>query len=230
MKMALTPKTNVSFETEEFDAAPTAERSTSTEVAVASPASQSVRAQFAAVTDTIGSLKDAMPVTYDMLVPLIVANGNVCRRSDKKSMGDEIVFELLSWQDSFVVSHKEEKGPKDLIKYSDDGVVCSDGTLVQEHLQELRNLGYAKAAVVQRLVVVGSVISASKSKELDDELVQFDLSPQSRTSFKNYAISAMNKQRLGRMTAEQVTKIKGTVVIATSGNNSFSKLEFTAAA
>jgi hypothetical protein len=207
-------------------AAPATTPAPTTAVAVARPAAVTA---FNAVVDTVSSLKDAMPVTYDMLISLIATNGNICKRDGKKPVGDEVVFELISWQDSYVVSPGDDKAPKDMIRYSDDGVVCSDGSLVQEHLSELRSLGYTKAAVKQRAVVVGSVINASKTKELDDELVQFDLSPQSRTSFKNYAASVMNKQRLGKITAAQATKVKASAVLATMNGNTFTKVEFSVA-
>lgn len=170
-----------------------------------------------------------MPVTFDMLVPLVATNGNICKRSDKKPVGDQVSFELMSWQDSFTVSTGDDKAPKDLTRYSDDGVVCSDGTLVSEHLAYLRSLGFAKAALKQRAVVVGSIISCSRTQELDDELVQFDLSPQSRASFLNYALGCVNKIRLGKLTPEQVTKIKATAELSTMNGNTFTKLMFSAA-
>jgi hypothetical protein len=219
-------------------AAKPAEKSASTAVAVAvattaktAVAVQSSTAKsFNQVADTIGDLKNAMPVTFDMLTPLIATNGNICKRADKRPIGAEVTFELLSWQDSFVVSTGDDKSPKDLLRYSDDGVVCSDGSLVQEHLRHLRDLGYAKAAVKQRAVVVGSLISCQKPGEIEeDELVQFDLSPQTRASFMNYAMSCINKQRLGKLTADQVTKVKATANVVTMNGNPFTKLTFSAA-
>ena len=200
-----------------------------TAVAVVKPQVPSVAAQFSSATDVISSLKNAMPVTFDMLIPLIATNGNVCKRSDKKPVGDQVVFELMSWQDSYVVSPNDDRGPKDCVRYSDDGVVCSDGTLVADHLAYLRSLGFAKASCKQRAVVVGSIISCSRTSELDDELVQFDLSPQSRASFLNYALGCVNKLRLGKLTPEQVTKIKATAEVVSMGGNPFTKLMFSAA-
>ena len=200
-----------------------------TAVAVVKPQVTSVAAQFSSATDVISSLKNAMPVTFDMLIPLIATNGNVCKRSDKKPVGDQVVFELMSWQDSYVVSPNDDRGPKDCVRYSDDGIVCSDGTLVADHLAYLRSLGFAKASCKQRAVVVGSIISCSRTPELDDELVQFDLSPQSRASFLNYALGCVNKLRLGKLTSEQVTKIKATAEVVSMGGNPFTKLMFSAA-
>lgn len=225
--MALIAKTAPSFESIDDEIASPAATS-STAVAVAAPAT-GIQASFAAATDTIGNLKNAMRVTYDMLIPLVATNGNLVKRADKKAVGDEVIFDLLSWQDSWTITPGSDQAPKDMVKYSDDGVLCSDGTPVAEHLQQLRNLGYSKAKANQRLVVVGSVVSCSKTKDLDDELVQIDLAPQSRTAFMNYAISAMNKQRLGKATPEQVTKMKATAELATMGSNTFTRVAFSAA-
>ena len=227
LKPVNTATTPATFEDQ--DDAVVAAPAATTAVAVVKPQVPSAAAQFSSATDVISSLKNAMPVTFDMLVPLVATNGNICKRSDKKPVGDQVSFELMSWQDSFTVSTGDDKAPKDLIRYSDDGVVCSDGTLVSEHLAYLRSLGFAKAALKQRAVVVGSIISCSRTQELDDELVQFDLSPQSRASFLNYALGCVNKIRLGKLTPEQVTKIKATAELSTMNGNTFTKLMFSAA-
>jgi hypothetical protein len=226
LKPVNTATTSATFEDQD-DAVVAA--ATTTAVAVAKPQAPSAAAQFSSATDVISSLKNAMPVTFDMLIPLIATNGNVCKRSDKKPVGDQVIFELMSWQDSYVVSPNDDRGPKDCVRYSDDGIVCSDGTLVADHLAYLRSLGFAKASCKQRAVVVGSIISCSRTKELDDELVQFDLSPQSRAAFLNYALGCVNKLRLGKLTSEQVTKIRATAEVVSMGGNPFTKLLFSAA-
>lgn len=228
LKPVNTATTSATFEDQD-DAGVAAPAAATTAVAVAKPQVPSVAAQFSSATDVISSLKNAMPVTFDMLIPLIATNGNVCKRSDKKPVGDQVVFELMSWQDSYVISPNDDRGPKDCVRYSDDGIVCSDGTLVADHLAYLRSLGFAKASCKQRAVVVGSIISCSRTSELDDELVQFDLSPQSRASFLNYALGCVNKLRLGKLTPEQVTKIKATAEVVSMGGNPFTKLMFSAA-
>ena len=228
LKPVNTATTPATFEDQD-DAVVAAPAAATTAVAVAKPQVPSAAAQFSSATDVISSLKNAMPVTFDMLIPLIATNGNVCKRSDKKPVGDQVVFELMSWQDSYVVSPNDDRGPKDCVRYSDDGIVCSDGTLVADHLAYLRSLGFAKASCKQRAVVVGSIISCSRTSELDDELVQFDLSPQSRASFLNYALGCVNKLRLGKLTPEQVTKIKATAEVVSMGGNPFTKLMFSAA-
>ena len=229
LKPVNTATTSATFEDQDDAVVAAPAATTTAAVAVAKPQVPSVAAQFSSATDVISSLKNAMPVTFDMLIPLIATNGNVCKRSDKKPVGDQVIFELMSWQDSYVVSPNDDRGPKDCVRYSDDGIVCSDGTLVADHLVYLRSLGFAKASCKQRAVVVGSIISCSRTSELDDELVQFDLSPQSRASFLNYALGCVNKLRLGKLTSEQVTKIRATAEVVSMGGNPFTKLMFSAA-
>jgi hypothetical protein len=201
---------------------PAVQQSTST--ALAAPAQTA--SKFANVENTVAALKNAVRVDYDTLPSIIVSNGNFFERASKKNLGDNLTFELLSWQDSYVVQPGDDKAPKETVRYSNDGVVCSDGTLVSEHLQSLREAGYERASVKERAVVVGSLISASKDQSLIDELVQFDLSPKSRAKFQNYQLKAMNAQRLGKATAEQVTKVRATTAQASSGNNIYTLAEF----
>ena len=232
--MALKPVTNTAASFEDMDDTAVVENPSAqaamdapvTAVAVAKPAAL---AAFSPAANTIGALKDAFKVSYDTLTNLIASNGNICYRENKKPVGDSVTFELMSWQDSWVVTHSDDKAPKELIRYSDDGITCSDGTSVQEHLEELRSMGYARSKVNQRAVVVGSVISATRAPELTDELVQFDLAPQSRSAFQRYMATAMNKQRLGKATPEQVTKVRATAVIAVANGKDFTKLEFAVA-
>lgn len=193
--------------------------------AVATQGSRAV-SSFSKIENPIASVKDAVKVSYDSLTSIVASNGNFLERESKKSVGDEIVFELLSWQDSYVVQTGDDKSDKNLVRYSDDGVICSDGTPVQEHLEELRSMGYEKASVKERAVVVGSVISCVKGPQLVDDLVQFDLSPKSKGKFSRYQLMAMNALRLGKATAEQVMRVRAHTELATAGNNTYTVVMF----
>jgi hypothetical protein len=231
--MALT-KATPAFETEAETEATV--ETTATPVAAPAPAAkpttavatQGTRAVagFSGITNPITALKDAVKVSYDSLTSIVASNGNFLERETKKSVGDEIVFELLSWQDSFVVQAGDDKAPKETVRYSDDGIVCSDGTLVKDHLEELRNMGYEKASIKERAVVVGSVISCTKGPQLVDDLVQFDLSPKSKGKFSRYQLLALNALRLGKATPEQVTRVRAHTELATAGNNTYTVVVF----
>jgi hypothetical protein len=170
--------------------------------------------------------KDALPVDFNTFPQITTTNGNFVERESKAVLGDTILFELLSHQDSWVVDPGDDKAPKELVRYSVDGVVCSDGTPVQEHLHFLKAGGYADASVKQRSVVVGEVISCSKTKRYDGELVQFDLSPMSRVQWQRYLANSVNTLRKGRKTVEQLKMITATTELATKGDNTYTKAMF----
>lgn len=160
--------------------------------------------------------KDALPVDYDTLDQIIASNGVFMDRETKAVLGDTVVFEYLSFQDSWVVSPEVKDAPKELLRYSKDGVVCSDGTMVQTHLDHLKNNGFPDARLKQRVVVVGAVESASKTSAFNGKLVQFDLSPKSRTMWNRfqtqiaYAMAKKTVDKIGRVKAETVVKTAGT--------------------
>lgn len=201
----------------------TAETTTSTAVAV--PANRAVSA-FANLPNAVAAAKDAVKVEFDTLPNIIANNGNFLTREDKKSLGDTVTFELLSWQDTFVVQPGDDKAPKETVKYSDDGVTCSDGTSCKEHLEDLRNMGYEKASIKERSVVVGSVKAFSKNADFNDSLVQFDLSPKSRGAFKRYQLTVLNLQRLGKAKPEETLQMKGICRVTSSGGNTYTIVDF----
>lgn len=228
-------KATPAFETETETAATASIATPTATAAVVSPAAKTTAvavaptravASFSKINNPIAGVKDAVKVSYDSLTSLVASNGNFLERENKKSVGDEIVFELLSWQDSYVVQAGDDKAPSKTVKYSDDGVVCSDGTLVKDHLEELRSMGYEKASMKERAVVVGSVISCAKGPQLVDDLVQFDLSPKSKGKFSRYQLMAMNALRLGKATEEQVMKVRAHTELATAGNNTYTVVTF----
>jgi hypothetical protein len=224
--MALS-KINPQFESQDETSSAAPEVATpTTAVATTKPQAVVAKPSFGSITNPITGLKDAVKVAYDSLTCLVASNGNFLERETKKSVGDEIVFELLSWQDSYVVQAGDDKAPKETVKYSDDGVVCSDGTLVKEHLEALREMGYEKAGVKERAVVVGSVVSCTKGPQLVDDLVQFDLSPKSKGKFSRYQLMALNALRLGKATAESVTKVRARTELATAGDKTYTVVVF----
>lgn len=173
--------------------------------------------------------KDAMKVEYNTLNQIIATNGNFVDRETKTVLGDTVVFTLLSFQDSFVVSPNDDNAPDDVVRYSDDGVVCSDGTDVQEHLAFLKGNGFPKASLKQRAVVVAAVESAAKSDKFNGQLVQFDLSPSSRTMWKRYTANVAYALSVGTLKPEQVNRVKAETTIQQNGTNTFTQVMFSSA-
>ena len=151
----------------------------------------------------IKELKDKFIVQYDSLAQLQASQGQFMDRESNLSLGSELLFELLSYQEQFVVTPNDNKATKDVVRYSADGVTCSDGTDVKQHLADLRELGWVNARVNARYIIVGSLLAAEKSDAMDNTLVQIDLSPKSRSQFDRYIIQSFYDLAKGNITEEQ---------------------------
>lgn len=223
-----TVNNSASFEDDETTAAPVAATVT-TPQAVAVVQKQAVAIVPTAMPNVLEQFKNALRVEYNTLEAIITTNGNFVSRESKKVLGDTVTFELLSFQDSYVVSPNDDKAPDDVVRYSDDGLTCSDGTAVQEHLHWLRTSGYPKAALKQRVVVVGALMSTSKPVGMEGTLVQFDLSPISRTHWLRYTANSAYGLKIGKYTPDQLQKVVATAELATSGTNTFTFARFSVA-
>jgi len=136
---------------------------------------------------------------------------------------------VLSFQDSFVVSPNDDKAPKELVKFSDDGMYTKDGMTVTDAVAEMKADGYERAGVKQRMVVVGAIQSASKSDKYNDTPVQFDLSPETRVLFQRYQALAAYGIRTGKLTADKVLRVKAVTRLVTKGSNTYTVADFSTA-
>lgn len=212
------------------DAVTTAVAIPQANTAVAIPRNHSVGAvRRPIVAPIFEGLREAFPVEYNTLPQIICSNGNFVCREDKKNLGDTVVFELQSFQDSFVVSPNDDSAPTEVLRFSNDGVVCNDeeGTLVADHLNWLHENGYPNASLKQRAVVVGMIEATAKGTDMVDELVQFDLSPKSRVMWERFLSTTSFKLSKGKLTEDKVLRIKATTTIASSsGGNDFTQAKF----
>ena len=204
------------FESAETDTPTT----TATAVPAVATASSAVAVQ-GGMADVFAPLRDALRVDYNTLSQVKLTNGNFVERETNLTLGDTIVFDLLSFQDSYTVTPNEDKAPVETLKFSDDGVTCKDGMLVVDHILNLKAEGYAKAGVKHRLVVVGAVESAAKSDKLNGNLVQFDLSPESRVLFDRFRATTAYGVRVGKIDPAKCTRIKATTRLVTKGSNTY---------
>lgn len=168
----------------------------------------------------LGALKNALTVDYNTLEQVIATNGNFMLRENDKVLGDQVDFEVLSFQDSWVVSPEDQKAPIEVVKFSNDGLVCTDGTAVAEHLIFLRTNGYPRAKLKQRAVVVGALMKTSKPVDMEGTLVQFDLSPASRTQWDRFTANTAFQVKMGKFKSDQVTKVRATAEITKGPDNS----------
>lgn len=170
--------------------------------------------------NAIKNMKNAYTVQYDSLAQILAAQGTFSERESDTNMGSKLVFELMSYQEQFVVSPNDDKAPKELVRYSADGVTCSDGTDVKEHLRHLKDeLNYQNARINQRYILVGALVSAERSKDFDGQLMQIDLSPKSRGQFDRYLIQSAYDIGKGKFTADEAKVLEMTAEVATNGAN-----------
>lgn len=153
--------------------------------------------------NVVKNLKDQYPVQYDSLAQISAAQGRFTDRESGTNLGTELLFELLSYQDQYVVSPNDDKAPKEVVKYSSDGVTCSDGTDVKTYVNDLREMGWKNARINSRYVIVGALMSAEKTADFDGLLMQIDLSPKSKSQFDRYLIQSAFDLAKGKITEEQ---------------------------
>lgn len=238
LKMGLINKPAFETETDTASAASTDTAASPAAAAADAPAADKPKTAVAKPQNTALALptltlnlfdqvKDALPVEYNTLNQIIANQGNLQDRETKTILGDTAVFKILSWQDAFVVSPEDDAAPDDEVRYSDDGITCSDGTLVADHIAHLKEIGFEKARLKERAVVVGAMVSAVKSDMLNGQLVQFDLSPASRTQWKRFMANASYAVSVNAKTPEQALHVKVTTSIRQgAGNNSFTLASF----
>jgi hypothetical protein len=197
-------------------------------IVAARPAELAIPAPAYAISE---GMKNSMRVDFNTFPQLTCTNGNFVERESKAILGDTIRFELLSFQDAWVVDPGDDKAPKELVRYSDDKITCSDGTPVAEHLEFLKAGGFPLASVKQRNVVVGEIINSSgKVRTYDGQLVQFDLSPMSRVQWSRYLANSVNAIRKGRKTEDELKIIDAVAELASKDDKVYTKATFTSVA
>ncbi len=178
------------------------------------------------MVDVFAPLRDALRVEYNTLSQVKLTNGNFVERETNVTLGDTVVFDLLSFQDSFTITPNDDKAPIETIKFSDDGITCKDGTSVADHLANLKAEGYSKAGVKQRMVVVGAVLSASKTDKLNGSLVQFDLSPETRVLFERFRAITAYGVKVGKVDPTKGFSVKAVTRLVTKGSNTYTVADF----
>jgi len=224
-----TSSSTPAFEQDE-DTTQTAPTSTSANLPATTTPTNSALVVKPSTEHPLQELKNALTVEFNTLSALILSNGNLLMREGKKSVGDSIQLELMSYQDSYVVAPNDDKAPVSVVRFSNDGVTCSDGvTSVKEHLQWLHTNGYPKASLKSRVIIVGAVEKCPKNAELIGTLVQIDLSPASRAQWLRYEANALYKFQKGLATKEGLRHIKVQAEISTAGSNTYTLASFSMA-
>jgi hypothetical protein len=200
--------------------------------AVAPAANHAVAASIMKANPFTG-IKNALKVNYDELVQIKVTNGNVINRKTKKPMGPTCVLDLISIQDQWVMSPAAKTDDKEAgayLKFSDDGVhVKGTGELLTDWQKKAVEVGYTKASIVKRMILVGAVVDGGKCPEMMGELVQIDLAPRSMGNFNTYQINTAYKVGKGLFPASENPLAVRIKAVPQSGNgNDWTDAEFIA--
>lgn len=227
-----TSSSTPAFEQDEdtFQTAPQASTTASANLPATTASTNNAVAVKSSLDHPLQELKNALTVDFNTLDALILSNGNLLLREGKKSVGDSIQIELMSYQDSYVVAPNDDKAPVSVVRFSNDGITCTDGaTSVKEHLQWLHTNGYPKASLKSRVIIVGAVEKCAKNADLVGTLVQIDLSPASRAQWLRYEANATYKFQKGLATKDGLRHIKVQAEIATAGSNTYTLASFSMA-
>jgi hypothetical protein len=194
-------------------------------LALASTGMASMIAQAHAAFD---SLKDALRVNWDTLTSLKAAQGRLATRDGKVVFGEWIEFELLSYQDNWLISPGGDTDEaKELARYSDDGKTVKDtGEDVSVYIERLKSLGYKDARMSQRLVLVASLTDCDKTVTIDDGMLfQIDLPPTSRAAFERYKNQAAFDAAKGKAGLDGALVVRATATVQQQRGNA--KNEYT---
>lgn len=202
-----------------------------TAIATASATSTAVARPAEKLPTALTHLKDTFTVEYDTFPRLLGASGSI-EDGDNRDLGEWVKLRLVSWQNQWdIVPGSQDEEAKAHLRYSSDGVtIDATGESVNEYLAKLQNdLGYPKASVKQRVVLVGLLTESHKKSPLIGETVQVSLSPQARKTFERYCFSRTIKAQMGTQSLDGAENILITAVKKTAGTNKYTLLDVTAA-
>lgn len=197
--------------------------------------SSGLAAQIAQAAQAFDSLKDALRVNWDTLTQLKTAQGRIATRDGKTVFGEWVEFELVSYQDNWLISPGGDTDEaKELARYSDDGKTVKDtGELCTEYINRLKGLGYKDAKMSQRLVLVASLTNCDKTVTIDEGMLfQIDLAPTSMAAFNRYKNQVAFDAAKGRVSLASATQIRATAEVAQQrggSKNEYTVLKFTTA-
>ena len=173
-------------------------------------------AKAVALVNVVSDVKDAFHVDFDSLPRIIAEQGSMVMKEGAIELGTFIKLKMLSFQDSYVCSPNDNKAPKELVKFSEDGKVDREGNCLFAHVRELKEQGWVKAKISHRLVVVGELLATGNGAGPIEDLVQIDLSETGRKSFNTYTLQASYKVAKGKFSAEDSTILRMTAEKARS--------------
>jgi hypothetical protein len=169
----------------------------------------------------LDGLRDAMRVDWNTLTRLKMNQGRISMEPNI-NFGDWVDFELLSYQQNYLISPgSDTPEAKDFAKYSDDGKTVKDtGEDCQAYIKRLQDLGYTKARMGKRVILVASLLDCDKDAEITDGMLfQIDLPPTSREAFERYTNQTAFDLAKGRTSADLVVYLRMKVNIEKQKNS-----------
>lgn len=166
---------------------------------------------------------------YNTLARLQVNQGNYLVYETKVALGDVVDFELLSYQDQFVISPGEDGDEAaQTVRYSSDGKVTNDGEDCMDYLNRLRAV-YPDASMKPRCIIVINLTGTSKkgTEAYCDKLYQVDLASTSKAKFDTYRHQTSFDVSRGRKTAAEAVMVRSSVSTVTKGKLTWSVADFT---
>ena len=197
-------------------AAPVEEKAVAVKKQAAPPA---VKNAFVGVA--LSGFKNAIPALDFGTLPRFKASPAGIK-GDEGSLGQWCEATIVSYNDQFAVAPNEDGAPKELCKFSGDGVNLSDGSgTVADHLAMLKEEGYGKAACKRYNDLIVILDDAEKEHDEIGNMVTFSLSPMSVKAFERYQLQTTVKIGMRTMTEEAAQKIR-----ITAKDKSFSGKDF----
>jgi len=178
-----------------------------------------------AIALSLYNFKGALPTLKFGTLPRIKASQGALWEGSN-SLGSSISVELISFNDSFAISPCEDKAPKNLCKFSSDGVNLNNGTgTVDSWIAHLREMGYSNASSKRYLDMVCILEDAEKDNENIGSMVTLSLSPQSVNQFERYCLNATVAKSRGE-DDNAYRKMKITARTKTFDTNMFTLMTF----
>lgn len=219
--------------------APTAAPAAATTTALATPSGGAVAAVMGRPVDLIDQqFKNKLQVDWNTLMRLQANNGNFLHmEKNKLSMGDRLVMQLLSYQDSYQISPgTDDPAGLAVVRYSNDGITTTKGENCLQYIAEAKDAGWVDTKMTQRVTLVGLIVSlpgdrSGEGAKLVGEMFQIDLSATSRQMFDRFRLKKAVEAGRGLVLADapDLGLLELTASVKSQNNKTWTVVEFATA-
>jgi len=177
----------------------------------------------------LASLKNKIPALDFGTLPRFKASPAGIK-GEEGSLGKTCQITVVSFNDQYAVSPNEDGAPKEMCKFSPDGITLSDGSgTVADHITMLKGEGYSKASSKRYVDLIAILNDAEKDHDNIGDMVTFSLSPMSVKSFERYQLQTTVKMSMNpAITQETAAQVTITAKPKDFGGKEFTMFEFSA--